>query len=279
VPSPAAPRPAFTDLRPLSAAQRLAVQNDAAATLMKGALAVLPGDTGSFICACAAVPDSLELARASRSASSSAGITAAVWLAPVPPTAETLPGVSSIALKLMRVLSPGPAVFKLGLDESGLAALRARLGIPPGVIDDGQFIHLRTPAASLATTLSSRTGSNLCAWEPADAQGRSFTDPARAADAASALGPNPAIILADESPTAGGKRARPTVIELPRTGAVRIVSEGAYESRYVMKHAALNILFVCTGNTCRSPMAESIATGLAAKSHGPALHFSSAFFF
>lgn len=55
-----------------------------------------------------------------------------------------------------------------------------------------------------------------------------------------------------------------TIIELPSNGrpAYRVLRHGAYEDRYIAKMAERTILFICTGNTCRSPMAAAIAEHL-----------------
>ncbi len=44
--------------------------------------------------------------------------------------------------------------------------------------------------------------------------------------------------------------------------------EGVYDKRYISKLTRYNLLMVCTGNTCRSPMAEGIARQMIAKQLG-----------
>ncbi|MEL6499327.1 MAG: Sua5/YciO/YrdC/YwlC family protein [Planctomycetota bacterium] len=65
-----------------------------------------------------------------------------------------------------------------------------------------------------------------------------------------------ATLVIDGGPTRFGKPS--TVIRLGDSG-YDIVREGVIGGRYLSKFVRRTILFVCTGNTCRSPMAAAIA--------------------
>lgn len=59
--------------------------------------------------------------------------------------------------------------------------------------------------------------------------------------------------------SAGPMNARgSTTVRLSATGHVRVEREGVLTAREVRKRAARMVLVVCTGNTCRSPMAEAV---------------------
>ena len=63
------------------------------------------------------------------------------------------------------------------------------------------------------------------------------------------------------------KAGRPTVVRTDAEGW-RIVEEGEFGAEEVQRLAARIVLFVCTGNTCRSPLAEGLAKKLLADRFG-----------
>lgn len=74
----------------------------------------------------------------------------------------------------------------------------------------------------------------------------------------------PGVLIVDERSPSSGKPA--TVIQIGSENSVRVVRPGAFEERFVRQQLEQTILFVCSGNTCRSPMAEAIAADLLEKS-------------
>ncbi len=80
-------------------------------------------------------------------------------------------------------------------------------------------------------------------------------EPVTAADALAALGDRVDVAY-DAGPAL---LARPsTVVSVGRSGSYEILREGWLSKDKIARALARTVLFVCTGNTCRSPMAEAI---------------------
>ncbi len=66
-------------------------------------------------------------------------------------------------------------------------------------------------------------------------------------------------LLLDAGPTAG---IDSTIVLFETDGSWKIVREGIYSHDHIAEAMRFRVAFVCTGNTCRSPMAEGIARAL-----------------
>jgi len=82
-----------------------------------------------------------------------------------------------------------------------------------------------------------------------------------AASAVAALGDR-IDLMVDAGPT---PHQQPSTIVAFEGEEPRIVRAGVYSAADIRRMAAFSILFICTGNTCRSPMAEGLARRLLAE--------------
>lgn len=164
--------------------------------------------------------------------------------------------------RLITRLAPGPVTFIAEWPEAALQAARERLHCARGVIDE----MLPTPAMIFRAPMHTLTrqiaealeaaGSGLLADSIPTATGKPSVDGDDAIAALAAVG----IYVAQ---TINRGRCRygiaSTRIRLTAAGGYAILSEGVVGRQTVERAAKRSILFVCTGNTCRSAMAQAIA--------------------
>jgi protein-tyrosine phosphatase len=165
---------------------------------------------------------------------------------------ELVPTLSTVGLRLTRRFWPGPLVLQI--PDAG-AALAGRWPAPvqQALCPDG-VLRLGLPASDLLLHLLPVLGGPAVLLPlpepPAGTPEEQCTGQARI----QALGLEPDI-LAEEGP----RPPRPgyTVVEV-RGDAWTIVQEGPLTRDTIERHLGCVVVFVCTGNTCRSPLAEAL---------------------
>jgi protein-tyrosine phosphatase len=228
-------------------------------TLRGDGLALLPTETVYGLAANAGSPAAIAALAALRKTPAPAPGT---WHAPSRDLALDVTGpVSPLHRRAFERLTPGPVRLLVELDPARLAEVRARLGVPPGLIDDGEMLALRVPDNALALDVLTRAGTPVVMEPLANFDlGEGARLPAGIHDRARALG---IAAVVDDGPT---RHAGPsTTVRLLRSGGARVVRAGVWDEAAIRERLERTILFVCTGNTCRSPMAEAIARDLLAK--------------
>jgi protein-tyrosine phosphatase len=139
-----------------------------------------------------------------------------------------------------------------------LRAVRARAGAEEGVFDDGADLLVRVPDQFFTRRVLERSGGPVVVG--ALGETRLATT---AALAERALGnPDSVDLIIDAGPTPYNRRS--ALLRLEPGGGVTVVREGAIDERTIRKRLVRHLLFVCTGNTCRSPMAAAITRHLLA---------------
>lgn len=217
----------------------------AAEALERGQVIVVPTETVYGWAAMANRPEALAvLARLARGgrvggftwhASGAAAIEAATRVTP------------PVHRRLLDRLTPGPVRFLI-------EGATAPAGVGADVLAEAGALQVRVPDEEFTRGLLRRV-SGPVAIERVTAGGPGWGDgrllPGVLPEAAGVT------LAVDAGATRIGRPS--TTVRLNARGGWSIEAAGAMDRRRIEEAATLHVLFVCTGNTCRSPMAEAIA--------------------
>lgn len=244
--------------QPTDGASRRQAVALAAEALRSGELVVLPTDTlyGLF----ARATDENTVARLKAATPEPPGAAYSPWsatwhAADAHIVADAFEPLSSLHRRIIERLLPGPVTLVIEKDEEGLRQAREVTQAAPGAFDGPGSASVRVPDHPLALEVLRAAevpvvGRRLRATgvrrdESLDGESRRHLE---------SLGVS---AILDDGPT---PLARPsTTLRLLRAGGFEVTRVGALDQRTIARRLERLIVFVCTGNTCRSPMAAQIA--------------------
>lgn len=173
-----------------------------------------------------------------------------------------VPSMSISAAKILEKVWPGPLTAVFDMTDNELETIKASMDkyVFEMLYQDGS-IGIRCPQSAIATQLIKQANCEVVA-PSANISGK---EPAKtAAEAVSQLDGRVDMII-DGGPCDHGLPS--SVVRL--SGArPEILREGAIKTQEILDLSRLQILFVCTGNTCRSPMAEGVCSGILSEKIG-----------
>lgn len=250
-------------LRALSPADIPGAIEAAADALRAGGIVVFPTETVYGVASSVSTMEGLHRLRRLAPGPAADEARPGTWHAPsVGALQKALRFTFPLHLRAVERLAPGPARFLVEMDLPGLAAAMRAIGAAPGTIErpspsGAPSFSVRVPDHPIANRLLEHAGvpavaERLSALGWGDHPGvRGFEAHASRAGIAAVL---------DDGPARLGTPS--TVLLLAQDGSVRVIEEGAMAARAVQRRLQRVVLFVCTGNTCRSPMAEAAAAHL-----------------
>jgi protein-tyrosine phosphatase len=163
-----------------------------------------------------------------------------------------VPTMGLRAKKLVKNAWPGPLTIVFGLDEKDIEQQKAKFS--RDVFDNlygDSSIGIRCPDNVIASMLLSQTTSPVVA-PSANLSGQS---PAVEAKQVIEQFSGQLDMVLDAGPCKYAKSS--TVAKISKTG-IEVLRQGIYSESQLLEMAQVTILFVCTGNSCRSPMAEGL---------------------
>jgi protein-tyrosine phosphatase len=166
--------------------------------------------------------------------------------------------VGDLGRRMIRKLWPGPVGIMFDVSEERRHDVSATPGVAEADLYEGSTITLRCPDHIVANDIlvqvpgpvaMTRAGSAERAPSPQEMNGR-------------------AELIYDAGPSRFSKpstlvRLMPSENGKPQR--YEIVRAGVYDERIIERLLRTTVLFVCSGNTCRSPMAEALARRMIAE--------------
>lgn len=225
-------------------------------TLAQGGLVVLPTETVYGAAGILTNPAARQKLVALRGAGDAKPFT--IHLAHVDDARRYLGEVNDFGHRMMRKLWPGPVGLIFDVPPERQKQVAAELGLEISAIYDGATITLRCPD-HIVTTDVIGTLDEPVAMTVAGSQAGGPTWSAQ--KLSEELG-DKADLLFDVGPT---KYSKPSTLLKVGTDRYELVRTGVYDERIIERLLRTTILFVCSGNTCRSPMAEAITRRILAE--------------
>jgi tRNA threonylcarbamoyl adenosine modification protein (Sua5/YciO/YrdC/YwlC family) len=170
------------------------------------------------------------------------------------------PDMSLLFRRLARRCWPGPVT--LVVDNSHPESLVTRL--PRSVrraVSPHQTVGLRVPGHQVVLDILQMVAGPLVLTS---ANRGGAPEAKNAQEALASIGDDVALVL-DDGPSRFGQ---PSSVVRVRERDFEMLRAGVVSEKTLKRLASMAILFVCTGNTCRSPMAEALARDLVAKRLG-----------
>jgi protein-tyrosine phosphatase len=227
-------------------------------TLAEGKLVVFPTETVYGLAASARRPEGVRRIFEAKGRNEKSPLALAIRCAE--DALDYAPSLGLKAQRLARRCWPGPVtlVVKHGEDESLIRQLpnEVRTAVAP----NGE-VGLRVPAhAAVLDVLQMLAGP--IALTSANLSGQ--PDPLTATDAVRSLGEHVSLVL-DDGPCRYGQ---PSTVVRASNNHYECLREGVVPCSALDRLASMLIVIVCTGNTCRSPMAEAMLRRLLAERLG-----------
>ena len=211
----------------------------AGALLREGGLVAFPTETVYGIAVSARLPAAIERLRALKQRPADKPMT--VMVADTQPILERCGTIPPKARALMQRFWPGPLTLVL-------PALADATTTPEG---QSGMVGFRLPDHSLARGLVQAAGVPLLV----PSANRSGEPPARTADEVLAAFPDQLDLVIDGGRS--GETDASTVVQVIGD-EIKVLREAAIPESRILAPAAVHLLFVCTGNTDRSPLAVAI---------------------
>jgi protein-tyrosine phosphatase len=221
----------------------------AAELVEAGGLVAFPTET-VYGLACRVSPASL--ARLNRLKGRDAGKHYTLHIGQIDEYRRYVPRIGVRAEKLIREAWPGPLTLVFDLDTAALEVQKSRLdGAEMQALYKDHTIGIRCPDHPVASLLLRLVNDPVVA----PSANRAGQPPATDADQVLSLVGNEVDVILDGGPCKHGKSSTVALVS-PR--GIKILREGVYSQDQLQKMSEVTFLFVCTGNTCRSPMAEGL---------------------
>ncbi|MGQ9576940.1 MAG: L-threonylcarbamoyladenylate synthase [Thermoguttaceae bacterium] len=234
------------------------VVHQAVQALAEGKLVVFPTETVYGVAARAL--DAAAVERLLAVKGRKAGHPVALAIRSAEEARDWAPDMSPLAQRLARRCWPGPVT--LVVDDSHPESLVHRL--PPSVrraVSPGQTVGLRVPEHRVIMEVLKMLVGPLILTS---ANRRGQPEARTAQQAAEALNDSVDVILED-GPTRYGQ---PSSVVRVSGKRYEVLRAGAVPEKTLRRLAGMMVLFVCAGNTCRSPMAEVLCRQMIAERLG-----------